>query len=85
LSACRNALRSSLRDAMTVPASGLYDEDPSDPDTDRVGRCPSSKSDQWCFDAVRFRPLGAIQVDPIHWINRPTFQQAVEVQAHRPR
>jgi hypothetical protein len=26
------------------------------------------------------RPLGAIQQPRIHWINRPTFQQAVEIQ-----
>jgi hypothetical protein len=34
---------------------------------------------QWCFDAVFHRPLGAVTQPLIHWINRPTFQQAVEV------
>ena len=28
---------------------------------------------------------GAVTARTIHWINRPTFQQAVEVQGHRPR
>jgi acyl-homoserine lactone acylase PvdQ len=85
LAACRTALRESLRDALAIPEARLYDEDPSDPDTDRVDRCPARFSSQWCFDAVRFRPLGAIEVNPIHWINRPTFQQAVEISKHRPR
>jgi hypothetical protein len=30
-----------------------------------------------------FRPLGAITQPLIPWINRPTFQQVVEVQNHR--
>jgi hypothetical protein len=34
---------------------------------------------QWCFDALRHRPLGGITQPFIHWINRPTFQQAVEI------
>jgi hypothetical protein len=34
---------------------------------------------------VRFRPIGAVTVPTIHWINRPTFQQAVEIQGHRER
>ena len=39
--------------------------------------------DQKCFDAIRMRPLGAVTQPLIDWINRPTFQQAVEVQGHR--
>ncbi len=35
-------------------------------------------SSQWCYDAVRQRPVGAINQPLIHWINRPTFQQVVE-------
>ena len=38
-----------------------------------------------CFDETRFRTVGAVSVDPIHWINRPTWQQVVEVQGHRGR
>jgi len=32
---------------------------------------------------VMFRPLGAVTQPLIPWINRPTFQQVVEVQSHR--
>jgi hypothetical protein len=85
LSICRSALRNSLRDALNVPASQLYDEDPSTPATDRVAGCPSTSSDQWCYDSVKYRAIGAITVDTQHWINRPTFQQVVEAQGHRPR
>jgi hypothetical protein len=73
LSRCRSALLGSLQDALTVPRGSLY----------RDSGCDDG--DQWCYDAVRFRAIGAITVPPIHWINRPTFQQAVEVQGHRPR
>jgi hypothetical protein len=68
-----------------VPATELYDEDPGTAGVQRVDTCPAGKSDQWCFDSVRFRPIGAITVRTIHWINRPTFQQAVEIQGHRNR
>jgi hypothetical protein len=38
-----------------------------------------------CHDAVRFSTTGGIGVKPIPWINRPTWQQAVEIQGHRGR
>jgi acyl-homoserine lactone acylase PvdQ len=87
LNQCRTDLRNALRAALAVPASELYDEKPGagNPGTQRVDGCPSTSSDQWCYDSVRFRPIGALNVETIHWINRPTFQQAVEVQGHRPR
>ena len=34
---------------------------------------------------VRFRPLGGVTQPLIPWINRPTYQQAVEVQGTAPR
>jgi acyl-homoserine lactone acylase PvdQ len=82
---CRDALRQALSDALAVSSANLYDEDPSTSGTQRVSGCPASKSDQWCWDSIRFRPIGAVSVPTIHWINRPTFQQAVEVQGHRTR
>jgi acyl-homoserine lactone acylase PvdQ len=85
LTDCRDALRLALSDALAVPAGTLYDEDTGTAGTQRVDTCPAGKSDQWCFDSVRFRPIGAVTVRTIHWINRPTFQQAVEVQGHRVR
>jgi hypothetical protein len=85
LSACRTALLNSLSDALGVSSANLYDEDSSTAGTQRVDTCPAGKSDQWCWDSIRFRPLGVAHIPTIHWINRPTFQQTVEVQSHRPR
>ena len=85
LTTCRTALRQALTDALAVPATTLYDEDSGTAGVQRVDNCPAGKSDQWCFDSVRFRPIGAVTVPTIHWINRPTYQQAVEVQGHRAR
>ena len=78
LAACRTALRQSLKAALPVPASQLYSGDPT---------CVAAKrdGDQTCFDAVSFRALGAVTQPLIPWINRPTYQQAVEIGAHRAR
>jgi acyl-homoserine lactone acylase PvdQ len=78
LADCRAALRRSLKAAVNVPASELYSGDPL---------CQAAKrdGDQTCFDAVSFRALGAITQPLIPWINRPTYQQAVEIPSHRPR
>ena len=73
LAACRAALRDSLTAALAVPKEQLYQD----------SGCTAG--DETCFDAVRFRPIGAITVPSIPWINRPTYQQVVEVQGHRPR
>jgi acyl-homoserine lactone acylase PvdQ len=78
LSKCRAALRSSLKAALAVPASQLYSGDPVCQKANRDG-------DQTCFDAVSFRALGAITQPLIPWINRPTYQQTVEIGGHRPR
>ncbi len=43
------------------------------------------QGDQWCYDAIFFRPLGAVTQPLIHWQNRPTYQQVVEIKGHRPR
>ena len=85
LTSCRNALLSSLSSALAVPASTLYDEDGTSGTNDRVARCPASFSNQMCWDSIVFRAIGAINVPSMVWINRPTWQQAVEVQGHRPR
>jgi hypothetical protein len=85
LNACRDALRQSLGSALGETPALTYDENKGTAGTDRVAGCPAGKSDQWCFDSVRFRPLGAVTLPTIHWINRPTFQQAVEIQGHRER
>ena len=73
LTACRTALTTSLKAALAVPKTQLYHD----------SGC--TDGDQPCFDAVRFRAIGAITVPSIPWINRPTFQQVVQVLGHRPR
>jgi hypothetical protein len=74
LARCRRALLRSLREALAVPASELYGGDEV---------CPYA--DQWCFDSVRFSPVGGATQPLIHWINRPTYQQANEIQRRLPR
>ncbi|HEX8066052.1 MAG TPA: penicillin acylase family protein [Thermoleophilaceae bacterium] len=69
LAKCRAALAASLAEAIRKPAAEVYSHDAGCAD-----------GDQMCFDAVRHRALGGVTQPPIHWINRPTFQQAVEVQ-----
>jgi hypothetical protein len=69
LSKCRSALLGSLQRALAVTPAQLYGTESCD------GGDP-----QWCNDSVRFRALGAVTQPPMHWINRPTFQQAIEIQ-----
>jgi hypothetical protein len=69
LAACRAALAKSLSAALDESADKTYPAD----DVCKAG-------DQVCLDKVRFRPLGGVTQPLIPWINRPTYQQAVEVQ-----
>ena len=69
---CRAALESSLMEAIANPATEVYPGDAS-----------CKPGDQWCWDSVRFRPLGAVTQPLIPWINRPTYQQVDEIQGHR--
>jgi acyl-homoserine lactone acylase PvdQ len=76
---CRSALAAALGDAAAhSSAAELYGADEA---------CQGEAGDalQMCFDAIVHRPLGGVTQPKIHWINRPTFQQVVEVQGHRPR
>jgi acyl-homoserine lactone acylase PvdQ len=74
---CRSKLISSLKTALGHDsAQQLYGDDSV---CQKAGR----SGDQKCFDAVMMRPLGAVTQPLIDWINRPTFQQAVEIQGHR--
>jgi hypothetical protein len=74
---CRTVLRAALGRALEADPGALY-ADEACADAGRAG-------DQACFDAIRFRPLGGATQPLIGWQNRPTYQQAVEVQGHRPR
>ena len=77
LAGCRRALLDSLAEAAKVPASELYADE----------LCPAEEMPdaQMCDEAIRHTPAGAIDQPLIHWVNRPTYQQAVEVQGHRDR
>jgi acyl-homoserine lactone acylase PvdQ len=76
LADCRTALRQSLKAALAVAAAQLYSGDATCQKANRDG-------DQSCYDAVSFRALGGITQPLIPWINRPTYQQAVEITGHR--
>ncbi len=73
LARCRAVLAASLSDALAVDRAELY-RDPS-------GICPSKDQPdpQRCFDAIAFRPLGGVTQPMMDWVNRPTFQQVVEI------
>lgn len=74
---CRARLRSSLKRAVATDPAVFY--------KDETCEDYGMPSDQWCYDAVRHRPVGAINQPLIHWINRPTFQQVIEIQKAAPR
>ena len=71
---CRDLLHDTLRAATRQTYREVYgrDEVCREPQNERL-------DDQWCFDAIQHTPAGVIFQPLIHWINRPTFQQAVEV------
>ncbi|MEA2423473.1 MAG: hypothetical protein QOF55_2572, partial [Thermoleophilaceae bacterium] len=77
LAKCRARLTASLQAALgQADPMKLYGGDAVCMKAGRDG-------DQKCFDAVMMRPLGAVTQPLIDWINRPTFQQAVEIPGHR--
>ncbi|MGZ4169322.1 MAG: hypothetical protein ACXVRM_03135 [Solirubrobacteraceae bacterium] len=45
---------------------------------------PCQAGDQECPDSIQFRAIGTITQPLIPWVNRPTFQQADEIQGHGP-
>lgn len=73
--ACSKALAASLKDAIPLSKDRAKLYGGSD--------CPAGN--QICWDEVRFRALGGVTQPPINWINRPTFQQANEVDHAAPR
>jgi hypothetical protein len=74
---CQSRLRASLKRALNQDPGAFY--------KDKTCEDYEMPSNQWCYDAVRQRPVGAINQPLIHWINRPTFQQVVEIQKKAPR
>jgi acyl-homoserine lactone acylase PvdQ len=72
LSKCRQALVESLERALAHDSDAeLY---PGQPD----GNCTFGDA-QACNDAIRHRATGAVTQPAIPWIDRPTFQQVVEI------
>ncbi|MFE1287922.1 penicillin acylase family protein [Streptomyces sp. NPDC058751] len=72
LSACRDLLIGSLKEAAGKTAATVYPGD---------DQC--SAGDQWCADSIVQRTLGGIKHGKTTWQNRPTFQQVVEYTSHR--
>ncbi|MEU5698300.1 penicillin acylase family protein [Streptomyces aurantiacus] len=72
LSACRDILISTLKQAAGRTAAQVYPGD---------DLC--SAGDQWCADSINQRTLGGIKHGKISWQNRPTYQQVVEFTSHR--
>jgi len=40
---------------------------------------------QWCWDSIWFQTASAIEHPVIHWVNRSTWQQVVEIERTVPR
>jgi acyl-homoserine lactone acylase PvdQ len=72
LSACRDVLISTLKEAAGRTAAQVYPGD----DVCAAGN-------QWCADSIVQRTLGGIKHGNISWQNRPTYQQVVEFTSHR--
>lgn len=72
LGACHTALVATLRAALDLPSTQVY------PPTDEC-----AAGDQYCHDQIVHRPIGGITQERMHWMNRPTYQQAVKFPARR--
>jgi hypothetical protein len=72
-SACRKALIGSLRKALKVTPAELYG----------FGDCASSPTPV-CFDKNRSTVASAIDIGPMPFQNRPTFQQTVSLNRNLP-
>ncbi|MFE7776757.1 penicillin acylase family protein [Streptomyces sp. NPDC057445] len=72
LAACRDTLLTTLKQAVSEPATEVY-----------PGDAGCRAGDQWCADAIMHRALGGITHPAVNWQNRPTYQQVVEFPSHR--
>ncbi len=73
LARCRAALEGSLAAAVAETPDQVY-----------PAEGPCQAGDQECHDSIQFRAIGAISQPLMEWVNRPTFQQADEIQGHAP-
>lgn len=74
---CRKALRASLASALGVTKQALYGHDPTCSSENRV--------EASCYDETRSVVAAGVDVPSFPWINRPTFQQTVELTRSLPR
>ncbi|WP_285751653.1 penicillin acylase family protein [Lentzea sp. NBRC 105346] len=72
LTACRQVLLDTLKQAAAKPANQVY---PGDADC--------AAGDQWCADTIIHRAMGGITQDKMTWQNRPTYQQVVQFPSRR--
>ena len=77
LAACRAMLLATLSGAIGMTPRQLYADD--------TCAAAGRQYDQECYDSIAFRAVGVVSQPLLPWINRPTFQQAVEITGHRPR
>ena len=82
---CGGGMRSRCRSALRGALAASLDADPRVLYRDTACTEAGKPGDQACFDAIVFRATGGITQPMIGWQNRPTYQQVVEVQGHRPR
>lgn len=75
--ACAKLLQSTLKQAAATSPETLYGSEGCELNNG------TQASPQMCNDAVNPADLTVAAVNEFHWINRPTYQQAVEYQGHR--
>lgn len=73
---CADGTRGGCRAALIRSLRGAIEE---------LGPDPSGWDACESCDAIHFTPIGLVSVPDIPWQNRPTFQQVVQVERHRPR
>ena len=83
--AARASLEAAARrwSALAAPPRSSTAPTPSSTRATPTAPARSGNDAQYCHDTVRHRATGAITQPPIEWINRPTFQQVVEIKGHR--
>jgi acyl-homoserine lactone acylase PvdQ len=86
---CGEGVLATCRSELLTSLDGAIDQAQNHPEQlyPQAGGCftGGGGDSQMCHDAIQFRPIGAVSVKPMEWINRPTWQQVVEVQGHRGR
>jgi acyl-homoserine lactone acylase PvdQ len=73
LASCRAALDTSLLQAAGETAAQVY-----------PASSGCAAGDQMCYDAIHYTTIGAVTQPPQEWVNRPTFQQAVQIESQAP-